>query len=103
MKKHRHSADYHNLINTIRDLKDKYPNQGVANHISQALADYGDIWGLSDKEFAFALEKYAATMDLDQASIGADYLDKVIEDGMDLDNILGEDEDDWLDTFDHQY
>jgi hypothetical protein len=99
----KHNKYFYKFINTLKSLKDQYPTQEVSNHISGALQDYKDFWGLSDKELSLALDKYAATLEIDPANIDQEYVNKVVEEGMHLDTILDEDEDDWLDTFDHKY
>ena len=60
MRKNHHEQ----IIALLRELKSKYPNQGLGRHISLALSDYADGWDISDKEFAFALEKYRAELEL---------------------------------------
>jgi len=91
---------FNSIIRTLKDLKKEHPNQEVSNHISGALADYQDIWGVSDKEFDFALNKYRATLSLDKKDIDDAYIAKIIKDGQNLDTILDdEDEDAWLDDF----
>jgi len=37
----------------------------LGRHIATALDEYGDVWGLSDREILFALEKYKAELDMD--------------------------------------
>lgn len=59
-----------------------------------SIDDYGDCWGLTDKEFLFALEKYRAELDY---NISPDTdVDKIVKDAQDLDinKILGEEEQD---------
>ena len=59
---------YHEkILLLLRNLKKKYPNQGLGRHISLSLADYAEGWDISDKEFTFALEKYIAELELNTA------------------------------------
>lgn len=51
------------ILEVLRQLKAKYPNQGVGKHLSEALVDYPNYWGLSDKEFLFALERYVLELE----------------------------------------
>ncbi len=64
----------------------------MGRHIATALDGYGDVWGITDRELFFALEKYSTELDMDVAPHHKDELDNIIKDGMDLDNILKEDE-----------
>lgn len=64
----------------------------MGRHLSTALDGYGDIWGLSDKEILFALEKYKSQLDMDIPHTDEEELAKIIKEGMDLDNILKEEE-----------
>ena len=81
-------------IKTLNDLKKNYPSFSIARHISTATADYGDIWGMSDKELAHALKKYESELEVDDGYVVDElYVDKVLEEGKDLDRILDEEED----------
>lgn len=64
----------------------------MGRHLSTALDGYGDIWGLSDKEILFALEKYKSQLDMDIPHTDEEELAKIIKEGMDLDNIFKEEE-----------
>ena len=76
---------YKKAIEILSELHNAYPNFGLARHLSTALSDYGDFWGLTDKELTFALEKYQAELALDIDQIADDaYVNQIIEDGMDL-------------------
>lgn len=56
--------EFHDLVlEVLKDLKKKYPNQGLGRHISDALSDYPNYWGLSDKELLFALQKYVLELE----------------------------------------
>jgi hypothetical protein len=50
------------------------------------------MWGITDKEFLFALQKYQMNMELDNFP-NREEIDKIIKDAMDLDNILNENSD----------
>lgn len=51
------------IVDILKSLKAKYPNQGVGQHLSMALAEYPNYWGMSDKEFLFAMQKYKFELD----------------------------------------
>lgn len=75
----------------MNKLHKKYPSYNVGRHISTALSDYGDAWGMTDKEFLFALTKYEATLDIDFPLEEQSYVDKIVKDGMNLSSMLDDD------------
>jgi len=72
-----------------------YPEYNLGRHLSTALDGYGDVWGLTDKEFVFLLSKYKTRMELDIPHVTDDdeELDKIVREGMDLDSLFKEEED----------
>jgi hypothetical protein len=83
---------YNEVINILQELHKTYPTYNLGRHLSIALADYGDPWSLTDKELAFALDKYKNELDMDVPHTDDSELDKIIKEGMDLANILNEEE-----------
>lgn len=79
--------NYNKAIDILLELHKKYPNYGLGKHLSTALADYGDVWGLTDKEIVFALEKYKAELEYTVD----DDIEKIIEDGKNIDKMLNKD------------
>ena len=88
---------YQQALQTLQDLHKSFPTYNLGRHISTALDEYGDVWGLTDKEFAFALDKYKTELEMDVPHVDEKEIDKIIKEGMDLDNILKEDEEDYGD------
>jgi hypothetical protein len=84
--------DYYRVLALLQQLHVSYPNYNMGRHLSTALAEYGDVWGLSDRELLFALEKYKAELDMDVPHSDEDEIDQIIKDGMNLENILKEDD-----------
>lgn len=85
---------YKEVLKSLEDLHKTYPNYGLGRHLATALCDYGDTWGLSDKELLFALNKYKTELALDIHQVAPeDYVDKVVKDAQNLDDILKEDDD----------
>jgi hypothetical protein len=66
----------------------------MGRHLATVLDEYGDIWGMSDKELAYALYKYKSQIEMDVPHTDESELDKIIKEGMDLDNILKEEDTD---------
>ena len=85
---------YTEVIHILQELHKAFPTYNLGRHLATALADYGDIWGLTDKELAFALSKYKAEIEMDVPHTDEKELDKIIKDAMDLDNILKEEDED---------
>jgi len=73
------------IIEILKELKAQYPSYTLGKHISTALDDYGDIWGLSDKEIHFAFTKYKAQMTMDVPhETDEKELQRILKDGMNL-------------------
>jgi hypothetical protein len=88
-------VDYYNQVMvTLQELHEAYPQYNMGRHLSTALDGYGDIWGLTDKELSYALYKYKNQLEMDVPHTEGAELDKIIKDGMDLDNILKEEDED---------
>jgi len=76
---------YVQAIGILMELKKRYPSYNLGRHISTALDEYGDIWGMTDKELLYALTKYEATLEMDVFhETDEQELQKIIEDGMNL-------------------
>lgn len=90
-------TNYEKALQVLQDLHKDFPTYNLGRHLSTALSDYGDIWGMTDKELLFALTKYKAEIEMDVPHTDDSELDKIIKDGMDLDNILKEEDEDYGD------
>jgi hypothetical protein len=64
----------------------------MGRHISTALDEYTDVWGVSDKEFLYAIQKYEIELNIDGPHIDDEEIEEIIKDGMNLDNIFEEEE-----------
>jgi hypothetical protein len=85
---------YNQIVQVLQQLHTAYPTYNIGRHISTALSDYGDLWGVTDKEFLFALEKYKAELEMDVPRIEELEIDEIVKDGMNLGAILKEEEED---------
>ena len=87
---------YKSILEKLLDLKKEHPSYNFGRHISLAFAEYGDVWGMTDKEALFALEKYETELGLDSEDkiASPEYMEKLMKDVEDFDNILNEEEDD---------
>ena len=79
---------YNQAIHILQQLHTAYPEYNMGKHLATALDGYGDVWGVSDKELVFALEKYKIQLDMDVPHTDEKELDQIIKDGMNLDDIL---------------
>jgi hypothetical protein len=76
---------YKDIIEILSELKVMYPSFTIGRHLSTALSEYGDMWGIPDKEILYALEKYRATLEMDVPhEVGDKELEEIIKDGMNL-------------------
>lgn len=85
MKKVNQTNYYKDIITALLELKQHYPSYTMGKHIATILDDYQDVWGLTDREFLYALTKYTATMEMDVPhETDERELQRIIDDGMDL-------------------
>lgn len=96
---------FNQIVSLLQTLHKQFPAQPLSNHLATALSDYGTVqslWGMSDKEVLFALEKYQANLEYNGIPLASDSeLEKIIEEGKNIDKInLYEDEEEdddlWL-------
>lgn len=87
------STPYNQAIQILQDLKKEYPNYSLGQHLSTALGDYGDIWGITDKELVFALEKYKTEMEMNIVSDAE--VDRIVKDAQNLDKLFQDEEEDY--------
>ncbi len=81
-------------LTILRKLHTSYPTVPLATHISTA-TDAIDIWGMTDNELLHSLEKYSLEMEAYGSPVyKEESLSKIIEEGMHLDTILEEEEED---------
>ena len=83
---------YRKILNVLESLRKAHPTYNIGRHISTALDGYDDIWGVTDKEFLFALEKYELALNMDVDHIDQEEIDKIIKDGMNLERMFLDEE-----------
>jgi hypothetical protein len=89
MKKPNH---FNQLTSILQELHTAYPQYNVGRHLATALDEYGDIWGVTDKEMVFALTKYKNQLEMDVPHTDDSEIDKIIKEGLDLDNLFKEED-----------
>jgi hypothetical protein len=85
---------YEQILTALKELKEEFPSYNMGRHLDTALSEYKDVWGITDKEMLYALNKYKAQLTLDVPHPDESELEKIIKDGMNLNTILQEDEED---------
>jgi len=83
---------YNKVLHILQELHTAYPTYNMGRHLSTALDEYGNIWGMTDKELEFALTKYKGQLEMDVPHTDDSELDDIIKQAMDLDNILKEED-----------
>jgi len=84
---------YQQALKILDDLQKAFPTYNLGRHLSTALYEYKDIWGMTDREMVYALSKYKAELMQDVPHLDDTEIDKIIREGMNLDTILDDDED----------
>ena len=85
---------YRQIIQTLVRLQKAYPTYNIGRHISTALDEYTDVWGVSDKEFLYAIQKYEIELNIDGPHLDDKEIEEIIKDGMNLDRLFFEEEED---------
>lgn len=87
---------YRETLKILEDLHNSHPSFSLGRHLSTALSDYGDVWGMTNKEMLYALQKYQAEVEMNnvKAFSHEQFVDRVIKDAMDIDNILRDEDPD---------
>jgi hypothetical protein len=85
---------YQKVLDILKEIKKDYPSFNMGRHISTVLSEYGDAWGITDKELYFALEKYKTNLDLyDGVPISDDSeVENIIKGGLDLQKLFSDEE-----------
>lgn len=80
------------IISILSDLHKNFPSYNLGRHLSTALDGYGDVWGMTDKELLFALQKYKTELELDTPHPSDEEIDEIIKDGLNLSSILDQED-----------
>jgi hypothetical protein len=84
---------YIQIIDLLNELHRTFPTYNLGKHLSTALDGQGDVWGISDKELLYILTKYKTELELDTHHANDKEIEDIIRDGMNLNDILMEEED----------
>ena len=83
---------YRQIVQTLIRLQKAYPTYNIGRHISTAMDEYTDVWGVNDREFLYAIQKYEIELNIDGPHIDDEEIEEIIKDGMNLDSIFEEEE-----------
>lgn len=74
------------ILEVFQEIKQLYPEANLCKHLSAIAEEYGDLWGVSDKEFLFALTKYRAQLEMDVPHTlpSEEEIKKIVKDAMNL-------------------
>jgi len=87
---------YDEVLKLLQTLKIEYPQYEISKHMATATSDYQDIWGLTDRQLYDLLDKYQFELSCDSKHLTPESeLDKIIKEGMNLSNILDEEDENY--------
>lgn len=82
---------YHQILQTLKRLRKAHTTYNMGRHISTAI-DGSELWGVSDRELFFSLQKYEASLEMD-VNHDEEEIEAIIKDGMNLERLFEEEED----------
>jgi hypothetical protein len=85
---------YRQIIKALERLQKAHPTYNIGRHIATALDGYTDVWGVTDKEFLFALQKYEIELNMDYSHVDEKEIEDIIKDGMNLERMFLDEEED---------
>lgn len=85
--------EYKLIIEKLISLHRQHPSYEFGRHISIAFSEYGDVWGLSNKEAFFALEKYELSIETGDVIASDEEIAELLRDSEHFDDILNEEDD----------
>ena len=83
---------YRQIIKVLESLHKAHPTYNIGRHISTALDGHTDVWGVSDKEFLYSLQKYEIELNMDYSHVDEEEIEDIIKDGMNLERIFLDEE-----------
>lgn len=82
---------YNRILHVLQELHTAYPQYNMGKHLSTIVDECGNLWGVTDKELAYALGRYKGQLEMDIPHSDSE-IDRIIKEGLDLDNILKEED-----------
>ena len=84
---------YNKVLHILQELHTTYPQYNMGKHLATVLDECGNLWGVSDKELAYALIKYKEQLEMDVRHMDDSEIEDIIKDGLNLDKLFKEEED----------
>jgi len=84
---------YNKVLHILQELHTTYPQYNMGKHLATVLDECGNLWGVSDKELAYALIKYKGQLEMDVRHMDDSEIEDIIKDGLNLDKLFKEEED----------
>ena len=85
-------VDYYNrILHVLQELHKAYPSYNMGKHLATIIDECGNLWGVTDKELAYSLGRYKGQLEMDFPYSETE-IDRIIKEGLDLDNILKEED-----------
>ena len=84
-------SQYNKCLQILQQLKINFPKYSLGQHLSTALDEYKNLWGVSDKDLLASLIEYQNQLQTDVLH-DDDELDEIIKGGMDLENLFKSEE-----------
>lgn len=84
---------YNKVLHILQELHTAYPEYNMGKHLATVLDECGNLWGVSDKELAYALIKYKGQLEMDVRHMDDSEIENIIQDGLNLDKLFKEEED----------
>lgn len=84
---------YNKVLHILQELHTAYPQYNMGKHLATVLDECGNIWGVTDKELAYALIKYKGQLEMDVRHMDDSEIEDIIQDGLNLDKLFKEEED----------
>lgn len=87
---------YSRILKLLGDLKLSHPSYNIGKHLATSLDDteLKNVWGMSDEVLYEKIKDYQISLELDITHDDSE-IEKILKDGMRLNNILDDDEDDF--------
>jgi len=86
---------YRQILKTLENLHKAHPIYNMGRHLSTALCEYNDLWGVNDRELLYALNKYEVELNIDYQHEDDEDINKIIKDGMNLERMFIDDEEEY--------
>ena len=84
---------YNKVLHILQELHTAYPQYNMGKHLATILDECGNLWGVTDKELAYALIKYKGQLEMDVKHMDDSEIEDIIKDGLNLDKLFKEEED----------